>query len=438
MRRENRSTDSTLGSRRDAPAGMMRRRVLSAVLAGLVLIAPTQLRAEYRIGAGDKLEISVVGISELQRRTAVEADGTISFPLLGTLPVAGLSLPETRARIKAGLASKIYRTKSSDGTEQAFAIGLNEITVAVAEYRPVYVKGGVARTGEYSYRPSMTVREAVALAGGYDILPVKVSNPYLEAADFRSEYESLWLEFAKEQARIWRLKAELESREAGVSHADRDTVARAIPIDAPISRAMIAKIVTLATDQYKARQEDYTRQKAFLQQSIEQMDLRIETVSQREQREAKGAADDVRDLERTIALYKQGTLINNRVIEARRNVLLSTTRKLETTAELMQMHQQKTDLVRQLDRFADERRIAVLQELEAATVRLGDIRTKLQGTGEKLQYTAAAKAQITDGNSRKLPVITIHRKDLKGWHRLTADESFEIQPGDVVEVTVSR
>ncbi len=437
MRSETRSIDNGFGSQRGASSGALRGRILRTLLAGLVLVAPTQLKADYRIGAGDKLEISVVGIPELQRRTVVEADGTISFPLLGTLPVSGLSLPETRARITAGLASKIYRTKSSDGSEQAYAIGLNEITVAVAEYRPVYLKGGVARAGEYAYRPSLTVREVVALAGGYDILPVKVSNPYLEAADFRSEYESLWLEFAKEQARIWRLKAELESREAGVARADRDTVARAIPIDAPISRAMIAKIVTLATDQFNARQEDYTRQKAFLQKSIEQMNLRIETVSQREEREAKGAADDVRDLERTIALYKQGTLINNRVIEARRNVLLSTTRKLETTAELMQMRQQKTDLVRQLDRFADERRIAVLQELEVATVRLGDIRTKLQGTGEKLQYAAIAKAQITDGD-RKLPVITIHRKDLKGWQRLTADESVEVQPGDVIEITVSR
>ena len=437
MRSETRSTDCGFGSQRSVSGGALRGRILRTLLAGLVLVAPTQLKADYRIGAGDKLEISVVGIPELQRRTVVEADGTISFPLLGTLPVSGLSLPETRARITAGLASKIYRTKSSDGSEQAYAIGLNEITVAVAEYRPVYVKGGVARAGEYAYRPSLTVREVVALAGGYDILPVKVSNPYLEAADFRSEYESLWLEFAKEQARIWRLKAELESREAGVARADRDTVARTIPIDAPISRAMIAKIVTLATDQFNARQEDYTRQKAFLQKSIEQMNLRIETVSQREEREAKGAADDVRDLERTIALYKQGTLINNRVIEARRNVLLSTTRKLETTAELMQMRQQKTDLVRQLDRFADERRIAVLQELEVATVRLGDIRTKLQGTGEKLQYAAIAKAQITDGD-RKLPVITIHRKDLKGWQRLTADESVEVQPGDVIEITVSR
>ncbi len=438
MQSETRSTDTRFKSRTSMLAGRFGRFMLCAAVVAFVLIAPSKLRAEFRIGAGDKLEISVVGISELQRRTVVEADGTISFPLLGTLSVAGLSLSETRARITAGLASKIYRTKSSDGSVQAYAIGLNEITVAIVEYRPVYVKGGVARAGEYTYRPAMTVREVVALAGGYDILPVKVSNPYLAAAEFRSEYESLWLEFAKEQARIWRLKAELESRKASVSRADRDTVARAIPIDAPISRSMIAKIVTLATDQYKARQADYSRQKAFLQNSIEQMNRRIETVSLRERREARGAEDDVKDLERTIALHKQGTLVNSRVIEARRNVLLSTTRRLETTAELMQIRQQKTNLVRQLDRFADERRIAILQDLEAATVRLGDIRTKLQGIGEKLQYSAVAKAQITEGDGAKSPVVTIHRKDLKGWQRLIADEAFEIQPGDVVEVTVSR
>jgi polysaccharide export outer membrane protein len=279
----------------------------------------------------------------------------------------------------------------------------------------------------------MTVRKAVALSGGYDILPVKISNPYLDTADFRGEYEALWLEFAKQQARVWRLKAELEGRDVD----DDNTVSQKIPVDAPISRVMIAQIVNLATDQLMTRRADHKSQEAFLKQSIEQMDKRIETMSQREAQEKQGAAADAQDLERVASLLANRSLVHSRLIEARRNVLLSVTRNLETATELMQLRQQKTDLERQLDRLADTRNITLLQELEDATVRLGEVRSKLQSVGEKLRYTALAKAQFADGDQKK-PVITVHRKDSAGVQKQVVDEAFELQPGDVVEIAVGR
>lgn len=406
-------------------------KVRCMLLAVLLIPFSAQASAEYRLGVGDELEISVLGVPELQRRTPIQPDGTISFPLLGTVAVAGQSLTSIRANIKAALASKVYRQRSSGGGEHPIVIGIDEITVVVAEYRPIYVKGGVARAGEYPFRPSMTVRTAVAVSGGYDILPVKVSNPYLDTAEFRGEYEALWLEFAKQQARVWRLKTELED-----ASVDSEAVDRQIPDDAPISRAMIAQIVSLATDQLTTRREDYQRQEDFLKKSIQQMDERIATISHREEQEEKGAAEDAKDLERISGLYENRTLVHSRVIEARRNVLLSVTRRLETVAELMQIKQQKTDLKRQLDRLADERRMELLKELEEATVRLGEARTRLQSVGDKLRYTATAKAQFTD-DGRKTPVITVHRKSGEDWQRLVVDEAFELQPGDVIEVSLA-
>ena len=50
----------------------------------------------------------------------------------------------------------------------------------VAEYRPVYVNGDVSKPGEYPYRPTTTARQVVALAGGYDIMHIRMNNPYLE------------------------------------------------------------------------------------------------------------------------------------------------------------------------------------------------------------------------------------------------------------------
>ncbi len=406
--------------------------VRCVVLAALVWPFSMPALAEYRVGAGDQLEIQVLGVPELQRRTPVQPDGTISFPLLGTLAVADQPLAEIRDRIKAALASKVYRQRTPGGLEQAIVIGIDEITVIVAEYRPIYIKGGVAKAGEYVFRPAMTVREAVALSGGYDILKTKGGNPYIETAEFRGEYEALWLEFAKQQSRVWRLKAELEDRDV-----NDDTVTQKIPTDAPISRVMIDQIVNLATDQLTARRADHERQEAFLKQSIEQLNKRIETNSLREAQEKQGAADDAKDLERIATLHANRTLVYSRLIEARRNVLLSATRNLETTSQLMQLQQQKTDLEQQLERLAGIRSITLLQELEDATVRLGEIRSKLQSVGEKLRYTALATSQFSSGEQTQ-PTITVHRKDDAGGQIQVVDEAFELEPGDVIEITVAR
>ena len=58
-------------------------------------------------------------------------------PLVGSLPVAGLPLPQIRAKIGAALASKVYRPRTSDGREAAIVIDADEVTTTVAEYRPI-------------------------------------------------------------------------------------------------------------------------------------------------------------------------------------------------------------------------------------------------------------------------------------------------------------
>ena len=130
--------------------------------------------------------------------------------MLGSLAVVGLSLSQVEAKVKATLASKVFRRRTADGRETDVLIDRDEITATVAEYRPIYVNGDVARAGEHRYRPFMTARQAIALSGGYDVTRVGGPTTQLfESADLKGEYESLWADFAKEQARVWRIKSEL-------------------------------------------------------------------------------------------------------------------------------------------------------------------------------------------------------------------------------------
>jgi polysaccharide biosynthesis/export protein len=80
--------------------------------------------------------------------------------------------------------------------------------VTVAEYGPIYVDGDVSKPGEYPYRLPMTARQAMALSGGYDTMRMRVRDPFLDLADLRSEYETLWIELPKNE-RMCGVKSDL-------------------------------------------------------------------------------------------------------------------------------------------------------------------------------------------------------------------------------------
>jgi polysaccharide export outer membrane protein len=272
----------------------------------------------------------------------------------------------------------------------------------------------------------MTVRQAVALSGGYEIMRFRMNNPFLESADFRGEHESLWTEFAKEQAHIWRMRTEL---------GDEDNLDQKVLRDAPIPASTISQITRLEAEQLKSRQDDYLREKDFLQRSIKQSDEHIGVLSEQVEKEEQGRQADTQDLQRVTDLFGKGAVPILRITDARRALLLSSTRKLQTTAQLMFQRKQRDNFSRELERLDDQRRINLLRELQDAGVRLNQIRARLQGLGEKLQYTALVRSQLTRGSGDK-PKITIVRRGEKGREHFIAEEDSELQPGDVVEVAL--
>jgi polysaccharide biosynthesis/export protein len=371
------------------------------------------------------IEILVTKVPELQRRVVVKSNGTISFPLLGNLRVVGLSAAELETRIQATLATKIFRQRTPDGRENAVVIEPDEVTAVVVQYRPIYVNGDVSKPGEQAFRPFMTVRQAIALSGGYDILRLRMENPLLLSADLRGEYESLWTEFAKERARVSRMNSEL---------GERDALDQSLLADVPLPPARKAEIVRVESEHLRTEQADYEREKAFLQHSIKQGDEQIKVLSEQNTKEEQGVQADIEELQRINALFGKGSLPSPRVTDARRALLLSSTRKLQTAAQLMQVKKQQDDIARQLERFDDQRRIKLLQDLQDARTRLGQIQAKLQSVGEKLLYTAA-RSQVMRGNEFKQDLVVI-RMDNGTLARITVDQDTELQPGDVVEVAL--
>ncbi len=122
----------------------------------------------YRLGAGDEIRVITYDDAQLSNNFTVGADGTIAFPLLGTLQASGLTIAEFESQISDTLKYKKLLSQPS-------------VSVQVVQYRPISVLGEVNRPGQYPYQPGMTMLDAVALAGGFTYRAVTDS-----ASDWRS------------------------------------------------------------------------------------------------------------------------------------------------------------------------------------------------------------------------------------------------------------
>jgi len=411
----------------DAPDRGVAPRLASRLLAACLLFgALPAAAAEYRLDVGDVIEISIARIPMLQRRVPIQLDGTVSFPLLGSVVVAGLTPRQAEAKIQSGLDNKVYQIGSVNGPGGDIVIQADEVIATVVEYRPIYVDGDVSRPGEFPYRPRMTVRQAVALSGGYDTLRYRAVNPIFEGADLRSDYESLWADLAKEQAHVARIRAELAEK----NEFDQTALAKL-----PLPRSTLSEILGVESETLRVRQENRQRQKAFLQRAVEQGNEQIAVLAEQKTTEQKGAQADAQELQRSLDLYSKGTLTSPRVTDARRAVLLSSSRALQTTVQLILLKRQQDETSRQMEQFDDVRRVELLRELQDSQVRLAEIRAKLQGVGYKLEYTSLLKSRVARGNGPK-PEIAVIRKKGDARERLDMTEDTELQPGDVVEVSL--
>jgi polysaccharide export outer membrane protein len=394
------------------------------LLATALLWSTKPARAEYRLQGGDVVEISVAGVPELKQRSPVQFDGSITFSLVGTLMVEGVPLSEVRSKIQSAVAGKIFRVRTPDGRELPRIFERDEVAAAIVEYRPVFVIGDVARAGEQVFRPRMTVRQALAAAGGF-YAPARPNTTPFDGSNLRREYVTIWLSLAREHVRIWRIKTELGE----TIELDR----KAIP-PAPVPDATFAQIVSLETEYRTTRDADRERAKDFLRRSIQQADEQIGILSEQRESEAEGLEADAQELKKARAAYGSGNLPSPRVADARRAVLYSSTRQLQTNAQLLQVKRVRGELARELEKSDDQRRINLLAELQDASVKLAGERAKLQSAEEKLQLAGMQPPRASDGLNK--PEITVFRGSLKGKERLAVDADTELQPGDVIEVAL--
>src|SRR5882672_640802 len=126
---------------------------LTIVLVGLM--QATAKAEDYRLGAGDLLKIVVFDHEELSVVARISQTGNITFPLVGQVPVAGLSTRDAELLLAQHLMDGGF-------------VKQPQVSVLVSEYQSqkVSVMGQVTKAGQYPLDASKKVMDVLAMAGG--------------------------------------------------------------------------------------------------------------------------------------------------------------------------------------------------------------------------------------------------------------------------------
>ena len=137
---------------------------------------------EYRLGTGDVIRITVFQNPELALETRLTEGGQITYPLLGTLRLGGLTVSEAERELADRLARGNFLRNP-------------QVTLVVLQVRgsQANVLGQVNRPGRYPLETAETrLSDVIALAGGVspggaDVIVVtgtRDGKPFREEVDF--------------------------------------------------------------------------------------------------------------------------------------------------------------------------------------------------------------------------------------------------------------
>jgi polysaccharide export outer membrane protein len=151
----------------------------AAAIAAAVAQAHEQAQTrsnDYRLSGADLLEITVFGQQNLDRTVRLSQAGTITFPLVGSVRLGGLTTAAGEAALAASLSEYVRDP---------------QVTIFVKEYgnKTVFVFGQVGKPGAVALpvETPLTVLGAVSEAGGFTRIAAPDRTRVIRQVDGRSQ-----------------------------------------------------------------------------------------------------------------------------------------------------------------------------------------------------------------------------------------------------------
>lgn len=385
----------------------------------------------YRLNIRDKVRLQVFewrpakdelfAWTALSQIYSVDPSGELALPLIGQVKAAGYTTAELSNLISRRLADRLDLA------------ALPDVTIEVAEFRPIFVTGHVEKAGEYAFSPGMTVLQAVSLGGGL----------YRTATGLRLEREFLTVsgDYERAVSERDRLLAHKARLEAELAAADRI----AFPADLLAARRVGASsLMSKEQSIFELRQNAYQTQVQALNQLQEYLEHEVDTNTQRLAAHQKQVDLLNAELSGIKELNDKGLATQPRLLGLQRNLA-------ELQGEALRIESDRTRAMQDVSRTK-------ISKIEVDNKRANDLTLELQQTDSRLEEVtqqAEVNSQLlTETKSQAVgapsPLIsaslnsgasdrpqlkyTITRQSGDDVAEIDATDKTLVQPGDTITV----
>jgi polysaccharide biosynthesis/export protein len=286
--------------------------------------------------------------------------------------------------------------------------------------------GDVAKPGELAFRPGLTARQAIALAGGFDIMRYRLVNPFTESADLKGRQDSLWTEMAKARIEVARIRAELD---------DNPNLDRGALNDIPLGAPFLTEIFDTESKILQRRLASFSEEQQYLKNLVRMGEQRTRTLAASIDNEEQGLQEDRKGYSELLKVDVRNALPVLRMMDIKRNQVASSSRVYQARAQFEQAELTQAEAARTLERLISERRTALLKDLQAANVKSNDLQVQLGANGEKLMHTSLLKSRLVRGPGAK-PIIQVFRSGRITREKINAVEDTPLLPGDTIEIAL--
>lgn len=384
---------------------------------------------EFRLAPLDQISLRVLdwnsidetvrGWTDLSGEYHLDEAGNLAIPFVGQIKADGKTPIEVGEQISQKLRQRFALREAPDATLDFIGV------------RTVVVGGFVREPGAVEYRAGMTVRAALALAGGLEELLNPGTSAYRDYISNQGQLRILTDRHRRQQAILARLQAE---------RAESEEITVPAELSDPDGLALISE----QSEIMKRRRASLASEREALAQRTDLLEAEITSLTQKtsaveRQREL---AEESREAARSLA--DRGLVNNERIISAENRLISIENQLLDTSTAILRARQDVAATTRELDSVVSGWMSDVIDQIQLVEAEAAEISERITTTLHLLDDDAERLA-LLEGTSRTdmqiipQPLVTLYRRE-EGSATVTAHRSdldTIVQPGDLVDVQIS-
>jgi protein involved in polysaccharide export with SLBB domain len=401
--------------------------VVSALVCNEVRAQSNEVGAQssevgYALGTGDQIRIRVNEWREassqfhewdsISGEYAVNPSGAVSIPLAGEVPAAGLTSEKLALVISQRLQAKIG------------VVPRPEVAVEIIKYRSIYILGAVNRPGDYSFRPGMTVLQAVGVAGGF-FRPTEWRLER-EAITAVGELRVAEIERSGLLARKARLEAEMKGDSSITFPADLTKQAG----DAGIGQFLKQEQLI-----FQSRRNTLVSQTESLEQLKSLLENEVKSLQEKYQVQDRQLALAQKESGSVQSLVNKGLAVTARQLSSEQQVAQIESTRLDLATAMLRAQQERSKAERDILELRNTRQDAIATSLKEVEVKLQQVEKKVATNRSLIAETQSVIPTTRSQNE----AVTFHLVRHGGAEAKEAQvsENTLLQPDDVLRVRLS-